>query len=211
MEAANAAPERRQLARVLFGQSNWDNYHAERWYDAVYVLQETLAAGGLGPGEAAALSLQLGDSLHHMGQLDQAEAALRAALAAAPGSARLTATLAWVLMDQGNGDQALLAAEAALAISPDWRAYYVAGMEHLRRCQLEAAAVSFQNGLRLRADEYRFYWQWIRLGDVYWELGEHEKAIEAWEAYLRTFSSASVKEKIAQARHNDLSRRCSAN
>jgi tetratricopeptide (TPR) repeat protein len=209
MAATPTLLAREQLAIILFGQSSWGGHHPERWWDAVDVLNGTLQQPGLVSADRMRLNLQLATLYQHMGELALAEQAVRDGLAVVPHDASAQAALAWILLSQGDRVQAQVVAEAARLQHAGWPAYYVLGEVALQSCRIAEAITAFQTGLQYPVTEYRFYWQWLRLGDAYWEAAQPAEAIAHWETYHQYQpNDAQVSAKIDLARHGQLERNC---
>jgi tetratricopeptide (TPR) repeat protein len=175
------------------------------------VLTKTLQEGNLAPAEQLELNLRLAAMYQHMSELPLAEGAVQAGLLAVPDDASAMATLAWVLLDEKRLPEAQAAAETAAERRAGWPAYYVLGEVALQTCRVPEAIQAFQTGLTYPVSEYRFYWQWLRLGDAYWEAGQTADAIASWQTYIQLQpSSPAAAAKIDQAKHAELSRTCSA-
>jgi tetratricopeptide (TPR) repeat protein len=207
---AAATPfEREHLAITLFGQSDWTNYHPERWWDAVEVLTRTLQLAEVSASDRVRLGIRLAMFYQHMGKLEAAEQAARDSLAADPSHPAALAALAWVQLDQGLLDDAYATAVAALAQQPSWQGYFVKGSALLRTCRLDEAIEAFQTGLGFPVTEHRFYWQWLQLGDAYWEAGQPAEALSSWQTFLRYQpNSGSGRDRIEQYGLGTRAREC---
>lgn len=206
----NPAPDARwYLATTIFNQSRWD-YYPERREDATYVLEETLKQSDLDSSTVVRLNDTLADMFDQMGQLDRAEQAIRDAVAARPEDAVYRSRLAWVLKNAAKANEALREAQASLDLQPNWRAHFVRGTIYSEQCQLEAAAREFEIGLQLPAGgDYRYWWQILYLGDIYWEQGRVADALGKWEQYLQFQSGhVSVRDQVAWAKRGELPKRC---
>lgn len=209
MLAGDNLSTRLALSTRIFGQSNWDNYHPDRWNDAIYVLQSTLTRSNLALSEVVALNLRLADMYQHIGNLGEAEGAVRAAIAIQPDDSLSWSTLAWVLMDANRQDAALQAAQTSLDRGPGWRAHYVRGHIFLQRCELVGAMQEFVAGLANSVDNYRFYYQIDELGDVYWEQGRDQEALAQWGKFIQFQPGITrVAQKITEAKNGELGKRC---
>lgn len=200
-----------RLAELIFGLSNWsNNYHPERWEDAIYILEETLKQPGLTPEMAAHLRRVLTGFYQGSGKPAEAERVIRASLAANPDDGYTRATLAWVLLNQARRDEALQEAQRALASRPVWMAHYVSGAVFLARCQLEAAASELEAGLSLAYDgDYRYYVQYAILGLVRWEQGDSRAALAQLQTYIELQpGDVSVPDIVKKIQTNELPRNC---
>lgn len=197
------------LATTLFGQSSWDKYHPERWTDALRVIEETLKGRDLDPATITSLTLTYSELAGLSGAPARAEGMLRRALDANPANPSIRASLAFTLLSSGDLAGAAEEARTANAGRPSWRAHYVLGTVHLRRCELEESVREFRAGLTFRSDDFRYEWLRIGLGEAYWELGRTAEAIDAWSDYLRAAPDDTIiPGKIEQARKNELARTC---
>jgi tetratricopeptide (TPR) repeat protein len=126
------------------------------------------------PGSAQALLARL---LLAAGRAEEAVAAYRLVVTAAPGDLAAWNGLAQSLLAAGDLDEALAATDAALAISPaSPDALYVRGSALLRLRQPEAALAAFQQGVAAAPNQPRLH---IGLGDAYAELDRDRESIAA--------------------------------
>jgi tetratricopeptide (TPR) repeat protein len=211
LAAGNSPSYRSSLAITLFGQSNWDDYHPERWDDAIFVLETTLAEPNVKPAERVTLGLRLAEMYQHVGKLGESIAALNDVLTIDSHNARGRGTLAWLYMALNRDEEALAQASSALENGPNWRADYVRGIILLKRCQLHDAERAFTEGLKEKPDEYRFYWQLIGLGDTYWEQSMPDLAFAQWTLYLKFQpNDTQLRARLDKAVRNELTRHCNS-
>jgi len=133
----------------------------------------------------------LGTLALNLGRLDQADRALRAAIAQQPDNARARAALAIVTMRKDPSPAGLAAAEqqadSALRAGPDYATYKTRGQIYMAERRFQPAIKDFQAALRLNLRAESTY---LLLSQCYASAGQPDRAARTASEYQRLFRSS---------------------
>ncbi|MCX7722245.1 MAG: tetratricopeptide repeat protein [Verrucomicrobiae bacterium] len=133
-------------------------------------------------GRKASDLLTLAGNLRRQRSFEDTRRVIQTALKLFPDSARAQAELAALAEEEGNLDEALLAARRAAAIFPgNPENHYRLGRLHFLRREHKSAIASYETAIKLG---YSFNSVWHALGRAYQESGNHKDAIRCFKQYL---------------------------
>jgi YYY domain-containing protein len=140
-------------------------------------LERQVAANPTAPGPAFELAQRYRDT----GRVEDAAAAIEQAARAHPGDVALNQLWGDILRDAGRAEQAEAAYRAAVAADPSAGSYNKLGLELLRWGKLDQAAEALDDAIAADANVPDPYYH---LGEVYEQLGQTDRAIDQYRAYL---------------------------
>jgi tetratricopeptide (TPR) repeat protein/glycosyltransferase involved in cell wall biosynthesis len=170
------------------------HYRAGRQADAENICQQLLQQN---PDDAT-VAFQVGLALHQFGNLSQAIACYRRAIALEPDHASALNNLGIALKQCGQVDEALQAYKRALTINADYpEAYNNLGNLLRQTRQTEEAIAYYRRCIRLAPE---FWDAHYNLGNALRELGHYEEAIACFQTLLeQNIQTADVYNSLGNA------------
>ena len=191
-DAVAKAP-RAQRPRLNLAQARWERGEID---EAIRQFHLALEYGGRGsPADEAFILNNLAVALLSAGRTDDAEAALRRAIALEPRNATAHANLALALLRQNDLAGAEEEAGRALALRPEEAgAWMVLGGVHMARGDAAGAVEPLERAVRLDPDDGA---RWLDLASANEKAGRLAEACGAWRRVLRLPVAAELREAAA--------------
>lgn len=208
--AAVPLETRPHLAGLIFAQGR-GTHDAERWGQAVAVLEQSLTDPALTADQAAGLQRLLSDYYTSLNEPERARHHAEQAVASQPENPALQGWLADRLYHvAGQPEEAVRVATSALAAGPDWRASAVLGQAALAECRPAEAVPHLQAALAADAQgDWRHDLVWLRLAEAHAELGDARAARAAVEEFAtRQPNYHDLATLLSAARDGNLPVRC---
>ncbi|OIQ86705.1 beta-barrel assembly-enhancing protease [mine drainage metagenome] len=118
-------------------------------------------------------------SLHHMGQLDEAEVLYRRLLSFFPNQPEVLATLGTLSAQQGRHEEGIRQFEQSLKISPRQPiALYNLGAELQKLSRLEEALACYDKAIALHSTDVDMH---LNRGNTLKDLGRHDEALASYD------------------------------
>lgn len=141
---------------------------------------------------------ELGIQYLHLQQADKAVQAFRSAVNLAPDAYSPRLNLGTALYQNNKADEAEVELRTAMTRNEtDWQSHYWLGLVNIRLKRLAVAEKEFLRALELGGNN--LYLPHLYLGGIYWQTGDHKRAADELEQYLKLNPKAQDAERIRQS------------